>query len=150
MGSNSSVFTRHSTPQQSLSCFLYRELKNNILASELLVYTFESLHLPFCAVPVLGVQIHLHIKACSPFKTQQADCIVHETLVLSSSCTAHVNQAYTYTKLRQRQIGCAMLFIHRSVTRAVKYINCSVAYLECSGAVKLVSYPLAYNLCGVH
>lgn len=40
--------------------FLYRELKHNILASQLLVHALEGLNLPLCAVPVLGVQVHLH------------------------------------------------------------------------------------------
>ena len=44
-----------------LGCFLHRELKDNILAGQLLVHTLEGLHLPLCAVPVLGVQVHLHI-----------------------------------------------------------------------------------------
>lgn len=92
MMSSSSHVTRHSILQQSLSCFLYWELKNNILASELLVYTFEGLHLPFCAVPVLGVQIHLEINRCSLFNPEQADSKLQETLVLSNSSTAHVEQ----------------------------------------------------------
>ena len=43
-----------------LSLLLDRELKHDILASQFLVSTLEGLHLPFCAVPVLGVKVDLH------------------------------------------------------------------------------------------
>ena len=41
--------------QKSALHFLNRELKHNILASQLLVHALEGLNLPLCAVPVLGV-----------------------------------------------------------------------------------------------
>ena len=51
-----SHYRRHG---HALCCFLYWELKHNILAGQLLVHSLEGLDLPLCAVPVLGVQVHL-------------------------------------------------------------------------------------------
>lgn len=45
---------------ENLSCFLDRELKDYIFASQLLVGALEGLDLPLCAVPVLGVKVNLH------------------------------------------------------------------------------------------
>lgn len=61
----SGVGGSHYKMDHFLSCFLYWELKDNVLASELLVDTLKGLNLPFCAVPVLGVQVHLYTVADS-------------------------------------------------------------------------------------
>ena len=57
-------------PEQS-SCLLHWELKDYILARQLLVSSLEGLNLPLCAVPVLGVQVHLQ-----QHNTDMSECLV--------------------------------------------------------------------------